>query len=159
MIVTPCCLVVGGVFVCMWFYSFGFAVQWLSSYVFLGTVKLLELKFSFLYLWRTLLVNRYFLNLFLSWIMFTFLSMVIEHFHGLILWSLKVCKTLVHALLAFRASDVKSGVILTGLPYMLLVFFSPSSFKFLSLLCTFNVLLYGGRIFFVIKSILVLVVL
>lgn len=91
--------------------------------------------------------------------MFTFLSMVIEHFHGLILWSLKVCKTLVHALLAFRASDVKSGVILTGLPYMLLVFFSPSSFKFLSLLCTFNVLLYGGRIFFVIKSILVLVVL
>ena len=53
--------------------------------------------------------------------MFTFLSMVIEHFRGLILWSLKVCKTLVHALLAFRASDVKSGVILTGLPYMLLV--------------------------------------
>ena len=106
-----------------------------------------------------LLLNRYCLKLFLPWNMVTFLSMVIEHFPGLILWSLNFGKTHFHALLAFRASDVKSGVILTGLPYMLLVLFSPSSFKFLSLLCTFNVLLYGGSIFFLIISILVLVVL
>ena len=106
-----------------------------------------------------LLLNRYCLKLFLPWNMVTFLSMVIEHFPGLILWSLNFGKTHFHALLAFRASDVKSGVILTGLPYMLLVLFSPSSFKFLSLLCTFSVLLCGGRIFFPIQSILVLVVL
>ena len=65
---------------------------------------------------RAGLVDRYCVNLF-----FVSPSMMIENFAGYSslgwhLCSLRVCMTSVQALLAFRVSIEKSGVILIGLP-------------------------------------------
>jgi hypothetical protein len=66
-------------------------------------------------------VERYCVNLVLSWNTLFFSSMVIESFAGYCslgwhLCSLRVCITSVQDLLAFIVSGEKSGVILIGLP-------------------------------------------
>ena len=67
------------------------------------------------------LVDRYCLNLVLSWNILCSPSMLIENFAGYSslgwhLCSLRVCMTFDQALLAFIVSVEKSGVILIGLP-------------------------------------------
>ena len=66
-------------------------------------------------------MERYCVDLVLSWNTLFSSSMVIESFVGYSslgwhLCSLRVCITSVHDLLAFIVSDKKSGVILIGLP-------------------------------------------
>ena len=66
-------------------------------------------------------MDRYCVNLFLSWNILVSPSIVIESFAGYIslgwhLSSLRVCMTFAQALLAFIISGEKSGVILRGLP-------------------------------------------
>ena len=66
-------------------------------------------------------MERYCVNLVLSWNTLVSLSMVIESLAGYIslgwhLCSLSVCITSVQALLAFIVSGERSGVILIGLP-------------------------------------------
>ena len=67
-------------------------------------------------------MERYCVNLVLSWNTLVSPSMVIESFAGYSslgwhLCSLSVCITSVQDLLAFKVSGEKSGVILTGLPF------------------------------------------
>ena len=67
-------------------------------------------------------MERYCVNLVLSWNTLVSPSMVIESFDGYSslgwhLCSLKVCITSVQDLLAFIVSGEKSGVILIGLPF------------------------------------------
>lgn len=93
-------------------------------------------------------VARYWLNLVLSWNILFCPSMVIESFTGYSslgwhMWSLHVCITLDHDLLAFIVSNEKSVVILIGLPLyvtwplslQLLIFFLSSVCLVLWLLC------------------------
>jgi len=66
-------------------------------------------------------VERYCVNLVLSWNVLVFPSMLIESFAGYSnlgwhLCSLRVCMTSVQDLLAFVVSGEKSDVILIGLP-------------------------------------------
>ena len=66
-------------------------------------------------------MERYFLNLFLSWNILISPSMVIESFAvysslGWHLYPLRVCITSVQDLLAFIVSGEKSVLILIGLP-------------------------------------------
>ena len=66
-------------------------------------------------------MERYCVNLVLSWNTLIFPSMVTESFAGYssLVWhlcSLRVCLTTTQDLLAFRVSGEKSGVILIGLP-------------------------------------------
>ena len=66
-------------------------------------------------------MERYCVNLVLSWNILVSPSMVIESFAGYSslgwhLCSLRVCMTSVQDLLAFIVSGEKSGVILIGLP-------------------------------------------
>ena len=66
-------------------------------------------------------MERYCVNLFLSWNILVFPSMAIESFAGYSslgshLCSLRVCMTSAQDLLAFIVSGEKSGVILIGLP-------------------------------------------
>ena len=66
-------------------------------------------------------MERYYVNLVLSWNTLVSPSMVIESFAGYsslgwLLCSLRVCITSVQDLLAFIVSGEKSGVILIGLP-------------------------------------------
>jgi hypothetical protein len=66
-------------------------------------------------------MERYCVNLVLSWNILFSLSMVIESLAGYIslgwhLCSLRVCMTSVQDLLAFIVPGEKSGVILIGLP-------------------------------------------
>ena len=67
-------------------------------------------------------MERYYVNLVLSWNTLVSPSMVIETFAGYSnlgfhLCSLSVCITPVQDLLAFIVSGEKSGVILIGLPF------------------------------------------
>jgi hypothetical protein len=80
-------------------------------------------------------MERYCVNLVLSWNTSVSSSMIIESFAGYSslgwhLCSLSVCITSVQDLLAFIVSGEKSGVILIGLLYMLLDLF-PYCFYFL----------------------------
>jgi hypothetical protein len=66
-------------------------------------------------------MERYYMNLVLSWNTLVVPRMVIESFAGYSslschLYSLRVCITSVQTLLAFRVSGEKYGVILIGLP-------------------------------------------
>ena len=66
-------------------------------------------------------MERYYVNLVLSWKTLVYPSMVIESFDGYsnlgcYLCSLRVCITSFQDLLAFIVSGEKSGVILRGLP-------------------------------------------
>jgi hypothetical protein len=86
-----------------------------------GVVNLLGLKFSSSTFYGSGSVDRYSLNLTLSWNIFFPPPVVIKIFArycslGWHLCSLRVCSTSVHALLDFRVSIEKSGIILVGLP-------------------------------------------
>jgi hypothetical protein len=77
--------------------------------------------FPSIILCRAGFVERYCVNLLLSWNILFSPSMVIESFAGYSslgwhLSSLRVCITFVQVLLAFIVSGEKSGVILIGLP-------------------------------------------
>ena len=92
------------------------------------------------------LIERYCLNLVLSWNILVCSSMMIESFAGYssldwYLCSLKVCMTFVQDLLAFRVSVEKCGVILTGLLLYVTFPFSLMPFNILSLFCAFSVLM------------------
>ena len=63
------------------------------------------------------------------------------------LWFLRVCRTSVQALLYFRVSIEKSGVILIGLLFYVILFFSTVAFAILSLFCTFSILIIIYREF------------
>ena len=71
--------------------------------------------------YRAGVVDRYCLNLVLSWNILLSPLMVIESFAGysslgLHLWSLSICSTSAQNLLAFMVSSEKLGVILIDLP-------------------------------------------
>ena len=73
-------------------------------------------------------MERYCVNLVLSWNTLVSPSMVIESFAGYnslgwYLCSLRVCITSIQDLLTFIVSGENSGVILIGLPFMLLDLF------------------------------------
>jgi hypothetical protein len=92
------------------------------------------------------LVDRYCLNLVLSWNILVSPSMLIESFAGYSslgwhLCSLRVYRTSYQALLAFIVSVEKCGVILIGLPLYVTWPFSLAAFNILSFLCAFSVLL------------------
>ena len=78
---------------------------------------------------RAGLVDRYCLNLVLSWNILVSPSMLIESFAGYSslgwhLFSLRVCMTSDQAALAFIVSVEKSGIILIGLPLYVICSFS-----------------------------------
>ena len=86
----------------------------------MGVVTVLRLEFPYSIIYKAGLVERYYLNLVLSWNILISLSMVIESFVGYssLGWhfcSLRVCITSAHDILAFKVSVEKSGVILIGL--------------------------------------------
>ena len=91
-------------------------------------------------------MERYCVNLVLSWNTFFSPSMVIESFAGYCsldwhLCSLRVCITSVQDLLSFIVSGKKSGVILIGLPLNVSGPFSLTAFNILSLVRAFVVLI------------------
>ena len=90
-------------------------------------------------------VDRYCLNLILSWNILFSPSMVIQSFAGynslgLHLWFLSVCSTSLQDLLVFRVFIAKSGVILIGLLLYDTWHFSSAALNILSLFCMFSAL-------------------
>ena len=91
-------------------------------------------------------MERYDVNLVLSWNILVFTSVVIESFAGYSspgwhLCSLRVCMRSAQDLLAFIVSGEKSVVILIGLPLYVTWPFSLTAFNILSLFSTFGVLI------------------
>ena len=91
-------------------------------------------------------MERYCVNLVLSWNILVCPSIVIESFAeysslGWHLCSLRVCMKSAQDRLAFMVSGEKSGVILIGLPLYVTWPFSLTAFNILSLLSTFGVLI------------------
>ena len=91
-------------------------------------------------------MERYCVNLVLSWNTLVSSSMVIESFSGYSslgwhLCSLRVCMSSAQDLLAFIVSIEKSGVILIVLPLYVTWPFSLAAFNILSLFCVFSVLI------------------
>ena len=83
-------------------------------------------------------MERYYVNLVLSWNTLVSPSMVIEIFAGYssLVWHLcspRICITSVQDLLAFIVSSEKSGIILIGLPLYVTRPFSLTAFNILSL--------------------------
>ena len=77
------------------------------------------LEFSIYYLCRARFVERYWVNLVLSWNTLVSPSMLVESYAGYIslgwhLCSLRVCMTSAQDLLAFIVSGENSGIILKG---------------------------------------------
>ena len=91
-------------------------------------------------------MERYCVNLVLSWNILVSPSIVIESFAGYSslgwhLCSLRVCMSSAQDLLAFIVSGEKSGVILIGLPLYVTWPFSLTAFNILSLFRAFGVLM------------------
>ena len=91
-------------------------------------------------------MERYCVNLVLSWNILVSPSVVIESFAGYSslgwhLYSLRVCMTSAKDLLAFIVSSEKSVLILIGLPLHVTLSFSLTTFNILSLLNAFGVLI------------------
>ena len=91
-------------------------------------------------------MERYYVNLFLSWNILVSSSVVIENSAGYSsfgwhLCSLRVCMRSAHDLLAFIVSGEKSGLILIGLPLYVTWPFSLTAFNILSLFSAFGVLI------------------
>ena len=91
-------------------------------------------------------MERYCVNLVLSWNILFSPAMVIESFVGYSslgwhLCSLRVCMISVKDLLAFIVSGEKSGLILIGLPLYVTWPFPLIAFNTLSLFCAFGVLI------------------
>ena len=116
-------------------------------------LALFRVKFPSLYwccppiiLFRAGFVDRYWVNLVLSWNILVSPSMVIESFAGYSsfgwhLCSLRVCMRSAQDLLAFIVSGEKSAVILIGLPLYVTWPFSLTAFNILSLFSAFGVLI------------------
>jgi hypothetical protein len=108
----------GIVFVWLSFFKF---FEKLLICLFQGVVSLLMFSFPSIISCRTRFVERYCVNLVLSWNIMVFPCMVNESFVGCSslgwhLCSLSVCMTSTQDILAFIVSVEKSGVILIGLP-------------------------------------------
>ena len=146
---------VGG-FMCLWLSAFDFVVRCLISCLFFGVGTFLVLEFClfvcfiFVFVLRILckteLVDRYCLNLVLSWNILFYPCMLIESFVGYNslgwhLCSLRACMTSDQALLAFIVSVEKSGVILIGLPLYVTWPFFIAVYNNFSLYCVFSVLI------------------
>ena len=91
-------------------------------------------------------MERYCVNLVMSWNILVPPSVVIDSFAGYSslgwhLCSLRVCMRSAQDLLVFIASGEKSGVILIGLPLYVTWPFSLTAFNILSLFSTFGVLI------------------
>jgi hypothetical protein len=133
---------------CLWLSAFDFVMKYLIyCHFFLVQVPSLCWSFPSRILCRAGLVNRYCLNLVLSWNTLVSSSMLIESFAGYssLGWhmcSLRVCMTYDQALLAFIVSVENSGVILIGPPLYITWSFPLAAFNILSLLCTFIVLIF-----------------
>ena len=117
-----------------------FLFLWLSSFRFVE--GLFFFPFSVIILWRAGFLERYCVNLVLSWNTLVSPSMVIGSLAGYRslgahLCSLSVCITSAQDLLAFIVSGEKSGVILIGLPLYLTWPFSLTAFNILSLFSAF----------------------
>ena len=115
--------------------------------------------FLFIILWRSWFVERYWVNLVLSWNTLVSPSMLIEslvgyHSLGWHFCSLSVCITSVQVHLAFIVSGEKSSVILIGLPLYVIGPFSLTDFKILSLFCALDVLtiMWWEDFFFLFQS-------
>ena len=109
-------------------------------------LSLLVLIFPPIILCRAGFVDRYWVNLVLSWNILVFPSMVIESFAGYSSFgwhfcSLRDCMRSTQDLLSFIVSGEKSGVILIGLPLYVTLLFSLTAFNILSLFSTFGVLI------------------
>ena len=105
-------------------------------------------------------MEKYRVNLVLSWNILVYPSMVFESFAGYSsldwhLCSLRVCTTSAQDLLAFIVSGEKSGVILIGLPVCVTFPFSLTAFNILSLFIAFSCSDYYvlGGITFLVQSI------
>jgi hypothetical protein len=111
---------------CLWLSPFGFVVRCLISCPFFGAGIFFVLEFSFqVPLCKAGCVDKYCLNVVLSWNILFSPLMLIESFAGYsnlgwCLCSLRGSMTSDQALLDFIVSVEKSGVILIGLPFMLL---------------------------------------
>jgi hypothetical protein len=86
------------------------------------------LTFSIYYLCSAQLVERYCVNLILPWNILVSLFMAIGSLLGIVAWAGILCSLRVYMmssqdLLDFIVSGEKSGVILVGLPFMLLDIF------------------------------------
>jgi hypothetical protein len=94
---------------------------------------------------RAGLVDRYCLNLILSWTICISPSLLIESLLGIVvlleLYSLMVCMISEQTLQAFSVSVEKSGVILIGLPLYVTWPVSFAAFNILYLFCELNVLI------------------
>jgi hypothetical protein len=91
-------------------------------------------------------MERYCVNLVLTWNISVSPSMVIESFAGYSnlgchLCSLRVCMTSAHDLLVFIVSGEESGIILIALPLYVTQPFSLTAFNILSLFSAFGVLI------------------
>jgi hypothetical protein len=87
-------------------------------------------------------LERYCVNLVLSWNTLVFLSMALESFAGFTslgwhLCSLRFCLTFVQVLLAYIGSGENSGAILIGLSLYVACPFSLTAFNILSLFSAF----------------------
>ena len=112
----------------------------------MGVVTLLVLEFPFHYPLLGAIVERYCLNLAMSWNILVSLLMVIEILAGYIIlgWhlcSLEVCMKSVQYSFAFRISAENSSVILIGLPLFVTWSSFLTAFNILSFFCTFSVLI------------------
>jgi hypothetical protein len=136
---------VGG-FLCLWFSPFGSVVRCIIPCLSLVQVPSLSWSFPSRILCMVRLVDRYCLNLVLSWNILASSSILIESFAGYNslgwhLCSLRVCMTSAQALLAFIVSGEKSAVILIGLPLCITWFLYLAAFNIRSLFCAFSVLI------------------
>ena len=124
-----------------------FVLFWDDEYVaFLVKVPSLCLSLPFRNLCWAWLIDRYCLNVFLSWNILVSPSMLNESFAGCSslgghLCSLRVWMTSDQALLAFIVSIEKSGVILIGLILYVTWHFFHVAFNILSLLCALSILI------------------
>ena len=132
---------------CLWLSPFGFVVRCLISCPFFGAGIFFVLEFSFqVPLCKAGCVDKYCLNVVLSWNILFSPLMLIESFAGYsnlgwCLCSLRGSMTSDQALLDFIVSVEKSGVILIGLLLYVNWLFSLAAFNIFSLLCTFSVLI------------------
>ena len=143
-------------FVCLFVCLFVFApLFWFAELglfvlcVFLDVVNIfLSWSFSSRAFCRTGFVDRYYLNLVYLRISFFLHLWWLKVFLGIVVWagicdvwSLRVYITYFQALLAFRVSIEKSGVILIGLPLYITWSFSLTAFNMLSLFCMLSVVI------------------
>jgi len=131
----------------VWYYLFLWVCYEMFSFLcFLYVVTLFVLEISFGILCRAELVERYCLNLVLSWNILVFPSIMIESFaeYSILGWHLcflRSWKTSVQDLLDFRVSFEKSCVNSYSSAFICYWSFPLTAFNILSLFCAFSVLI------------------